>query len=106
MQRVDGVPQFSDSSINELDGDDDVRYWFEAPMVSTCRPLFDDLDSNYDVEARLKAAGVIGRGCYPDTESCALVVNFKTKAPALSFIKRLNAYLVKKAAKIKEGRKF
>jgi hypothetical protein len=62
-------------------------------MISTCAPLFDDYDANYEIEDALIKAGVINDTCEPDSEMCALVVNFKNKRDGVAFIGRLNKYL-------------
>lgn len=106
VEGVGMIPQFTMIDIMDL-GEGRVgntRYWFEAAMVSTCAPLFDDCDSNYEVERKLEKAKVLTQACISDTESSALVVNFARKDTAISFIARLNKYLLKKAQKLKEAR--
>jgi hypothetical protein len=98
------VPQFTTGDVNMSEHG---GAWFEAAMVSTCEPLFDDCDSNYEVEDKLEAAEVITKkGMATDSESCALVVNFKSEAAVEGFIDRLNAYLVEKAKKLAEAKAF
>ena len=99
------VPQFDVTDVS--DGDGSMDPWFEASMVSTCAPLFDDCDSNYEVRDKLEAAGVIiTAGMREDTESCALVVNFYSHDAIPGFIDRLNTYLKLKAQKLAEARVF
>lgn len=101
------VKQFGEGCISKMeDYGGATPFWFGCSMISTCEPLFDDCDSNYDVEAKLRAAGVITKACVSDTESCELVVNFRRKDTARSFLFRLNSYLVKKAEKLAEARAF
>ena len=78
---------------------DAKSWWFECAMISTCAPVFDWLSDNYDVEEELRAAGVIDATCEPDTESCALVVNFGVPEHGHAFIDRLNEYLDARAPK-------
>lgn len=91
---------FGDQHINRADWMTEKPYWFEAAMVSTCAPLFDGCEDNHAVEKELRRAHVIRHGCDTDTESCALVVYFKTMDVARGFLSRLNAYLVKKAERM------
>lgn len=70
-----------------------LKPWFEAAMCSSVPEAFHDCDDNYEVEKRLRKAGVLRLEDKTDTESCALVVYFKTMAEGHAFIDRLNAYL-------------
>jgi hypothetical protein len=109
QQEVNGIKvrQFSEDDIERLEGyETQTPFYFDCAMVSTCAPLFDDCDSNYEVEEKLEKAKVITKACEPDTESCALVVNFKRKDTARAFIQRLNRYLVAKAEKMAEAKDF
>jgi len=83
---------------------DGKKVWhFDCSMISSCQPLFDDCDSNYDVEEKLEKAKVITKRNSTDSESCALVVRFSSQKSADAFINRLNDYLVKKAEKFTEA---
>ena len=83
---------------------DGKQVWtFDCAMISSCQPLFDDCDSNYDVEEKLEKAKVITKRNNTDSESCALVVRFSSQKSADAFINRLNDYLVKKAEKFTEA---
>lgn len=62
--------------------------------------MFDHLDSNYDVEALLIKEGVILPEDQPDSETCALVVNFKSVPQGYAFLVRLNSYLERAAAQV------
>ena len=98
---VDGIrtPQFDEDDLSHADWYTGGWPWyFTAAMVSTCSPLLDDCDDNYEVRDRLKAAKVISRGNDEDSESCQMFVNFRDKRMGLSFVRRLNKYLVRKAA--------
>lgn len=98
---------FDEFDVRRLnDGEKPEVWWFEAAMVSTCKPLFDDCESNYDVEAKLRKAHVIRKDNQTDTESCALVVNFSSKKAGAAFVDRLNKYLEAKQAKLKEAVSF
>ena len=85
------MKQFSYSDINHLSGES--HHWFDCSMISTCAPAFDDCDSNHDVEDILKRAKVIHPKNLTDSESCALVIEFKSKKSGEKFIDRLNTYL-------------
>jgi len=89
--------QFDEYDVDRHDWSKRWPYGFAAAMVRTCAPLLDDCDDNYDVTAKLKAAKVISRGNGTDPESCCTYVYFRDKRMGLSFIRRLNKYLVKKA---------
>jgi len=93
----DGVPAFEISDIGDLE---ELKggFWFECAMISTCAPLFDGCDSNYEVEQELQTAGVIAETDQTDSESCALVVRFDLFHEAENFLGRLNHYLEQKAA--------
>ena len=99
------IPVFDEYDIHK--GDWSGAQWtFNCAMVSTCTPLFDDCDSNYEVRGKLKKAKVITKSCEDDTESCEMYVYFKSKATGLSFINRLNAYLAKKGEMLDAARRF
>lgn len=72
--------------------------WYEAAMISTFPGVFDDCGDNYEVEDKLRKAGVIKPQNQTDTESCALVVNFSNKKSAESFGERLEKYIREHAA--------
>ncbi len=77
-------------------------WYFYEPMISVCRPLFDlDADaadfSNLTIEEKLRTAGVITDAHSSDTTEDELYISFKNKKAGLSFLHRLNVYLVKKA---------
>jgi hypothetical protein len=84
---------FTDDAVNTAPG---LPPWFECAMISTCHPVFDACSDNHDVEQVLRKARVIGRHDQTDTESCALVVNFRTVSQGRAFIRRLNKYLRQK----------
>ena len=66
--------------------------WFECAMIGKCRPLFDDFDSNYEVEELLVRYGLVEEHMC-DSESSALVINFDTVHEGRTFVDRLNAFL-------------
>lgn len=84
---------FTEDAIQTAPG---LQPWFDCAMISTCRPIFDACFDNHDVEQVLRKAGVIGRHDQTDTESCALVVNFRTVSEGHAFVRRLNRYLARK----------
>lgn len=104
--QIDGIDVTQFEEFDEFSPTVDGRPWFEAAMILTCRPLFDDCDSNYEVEQKLKQAKVILPNNLCDSESCALVVNFASLKSANAFVKRLNAYLVEKAKRLAAARSF
>ena len=77
---------------------DEDMIWYEAAMISTFPGVFDDCESNYEVEERLRKAGVIKPQNQTDTESCALVVNFSSIKSAEKFEERLEQYIQEHAA--------
>lgn len=85
--------QFKHSDIHKLEAG---KFWFECSMISTCKPVFDKCGDNYDVEKILRRAHVLLPSNRTDTESCALVVNFSSRASGEGFINRLNNYLASK----------
>lgn len=89
------MKKFAYNCVHEIDAG---QFWFEAAMISTCRPVFDRFDSNYEVEGALLEAGVIQpeHGDQCDSETCALVVNFSSREQGEKFIDRLNEYLANK----------
>ena len=101
------VPQFGEYSESDYIQYDRNKYWlFDCSMVSTCEPLFDDCESNYEVEKKLQEAKVILRQNNTDSESCALVVRFGSVSAANKFIGRLNSYLIEKARRLEASRAF
>jgi hypothetical protein len=66
---------------------------FSAAMISTFPGVFDDLEDNYEVESRLRHAGVIHKRNNTDTESCCLYVYFSNEKSAFNFALRLQAYI-------------
>jgi hypothetical protein len=89
--------------LESWDYDGKKAWTFDCSMICTCEPLFDDCDSNYEVEEKLRKAKVLTGRSDTDTESCALVVRFSSQKSADAFIDRLNKYLVKKAEKLVEA---
>lgn len=96
--------QFGYLSLNTMNYDGRKVWWFECAMVSSCAPLFNGCDSNYEVEDLLRKAKVLDRRNQTDTESCALVVNFSSEKSGQKFIDRLNAFLVKRHEQLVELR--
>jgi hypothetical protein len=96
------VPQFDEDDLSV--SEDGV--WFSCSMVSMCAPLFDDTPDNYQVEEKLRRAGVLTAGNKTDTETCALLVLFSTRTSGLNFLRRLNKYLLKKAELTETARRF
>lgn len=96
---VDEVPQFSYDEIH-----DPIRpggdYYFTSAMIGACEPLFDGCRSNYEVENKLKEAGVIKTST--DSESCQMFVYFSTRSVGENFIDRLNEYLQDRAEEYNE----
>ena len=92
--------QFSHDDITKSFGDKHP-FMFTCAMISTCSPLFDHLDSNYDVEDLLIKEKVV-RGGSTDSESCQMFIYFSTRNAGEAFINRLNLYLQKLAKKYKE----
>jgi len=90
----------------EYEKDGSGSWTFDCAMISTCRPAFDYCHSNYDVEDKLRKAGVIRKNTRTDSESCALVVCFSSEKAYGNFIGRLNKYLREKERKLKEAREF
>lgn len=97
--------QFTINSITGQQGDE-YGLFFTCAMVSTCAPLFDTCEDNYDVEAKLIAAEVIDSTCEADSEFCGLWVSFRTAVHAALFIERLNDYLVEKEALLASARAY
>lgn len=78
-------------SVHEQDG---RKYWmFNCAMIGVCRPVFDDLDSNVEVERRLRQDGIIDDTMTADSETCALIVYFRQEETAQVFLHRLNKYI-------------
>lgn len=98
--------QFTEDSLRDMEFSDTYACSFSGAMVSTCEPLFDDCGSNYDVEKKLKSAGVIPDGALLDSESCSLVVLFKSWAQGRVFIKRFNRYLTEKTERLEAARDY
>lgn len=106
---VDGIStvQFDEYDVDHYDWDTGGwPYGFGGAMVSTCAPLLDTCEDNYDVTNRPKKAGVITRGNDTDPESCCTYVYFRNKRMGESFIRRFNKYLVKKAKMLAAARSF
>lgn len=78
-------------TVNNIDNGEMI--WYEGAMISTFPGVFDDCDSNYEVEDKLRKAGVIKPQNQTDTETCALVVNFSSMKSAEKFEERLEAYI-------------
>jgi hypothetical protein len=107
--KIDGldVPQFDEYDESDSWDYDGRKLWgFDCSMRSTCSPLFDDCESNYEIEEKLQQAKVILPNNDCDSESCALVVRFSTLKAANAFIKRLNAYLAEKVKRLAAARSF
>ena len=104
-EEIDGerIPQFGWPDISSLENWKTGRpYWyFSAAMISTCSPLFDDLDDNHEVEAVLRRQKVVRKNNRTDSESCEFVINFSTEKAAVAFIERLNDYLKLRAVNLR-----
>ena len=95
---IDEVPQFSYDSLDNPNYRD--RWMFTASMISACEPLFGSCRSNYEVEEKLREAGVIKTDT--DSESSEMFVFFSTRSVGENFIDRLNEYLRQRAEKYNE----
>lgn len=103
------VEPFSKLDINDAGPEWDwpeSRISFSEGMIGRCEPLFDELDGNYDVEDLLRAHGVIRKNQKTDTEYCCMYVYFSSLKVGHNFIKRLNAFLEKRAQKVLELRRW
>lgn len=87
------MARFNDTTLRDAPWSTKYPYWFSAAMISSCKPLFNKCEDNYEVEALLKKAGVLNADCYTDTESCEMVVLFKQRKHGTAFLSRLNKYL-------------
>lgn len=90
------LPVFTYHDIARLKDEESLSYFFTCAMISACEPLFDNMESNHDVQRELIKAKVI-RGGSADSEYCQLFVSFNTRKAGEAFIDRLNAYLAKRA---------
>lgn len=103
-----GAKQFDfDRDIyDEGPGEGRHRYSFAGAMITTCAPLLDDCEDNYDVTELLKKKHVVRKGTEDDPESCSVYFYFKTKKAAQSFIERFNKFLRKRYDETRRGKVF
>ena len=72
-----------------------TKWHWEASCISTFPGVFDDCEDNYEVEQRLRKAGVIHAKNKTDSETCACVVYLSNEGSAYKFAKRLRLIFVK-----------
>lgn len=96
------IKPFTYKNIHEMEYGEHKYWLFDCSMISTCAPLLDQLEDNYEVEKLLRSRKVISPKTKTDTESCALVVMFSSQKSGEKFIDRLNEYL-KKVQAFQEG---
>jgi hypothetical protein len=97
------MPLFDESDVEKSEY---TGWTFNCSMVSTCEPLFNDCEDNYEVREKLIDAKVITDACEDDTESCEMWLYFKSKSTAVNFIGRLNTYLEKKEQLLSEAARY
>lgn len=68
-------------------------WFFNQDIKTWCSPLFTHCKDNYDIEALLLKARVIGLDDVSDTEAESLIINFSDRASAHVFIDNLTAYI-------------
>lgn len=66
---------------------------FTQNVKAICDPLFAHCKDNYDIEALLIKARVIGLDDVSDTEADELIINFPNREAAHLFIDNLMAYI-------------
>lgn len=69
-------------------------FWFSSDLIARCDPIFNHCDDNHEIEDLLTKAHVISIDDKPDSDFSELVVNFSDLTKGLSFIKRLNSYIM------------
>lgn len=69
---------------------------FIQNVQQICHPLFVHCKDNYDIEALLIKARVIGLDDVSDTEADELIINFPNREAAHLFIDNLTSYLDRK----------
>lgn len=94
-----GIPQFTIYDCDEP-SDYNPKWTFTASMVGTCEPLFNECDSNYEVEEKLRKAKVIHPKTESDSESCQMFIYLSNRKSCEKFVERLNAYLAEKARRL------
>jgi hypothetical protein len=104
------IKLYDESDVVESDYQPDQRershkWEFIMDLPADNPDLFGDRD-NYDMEEKLRIAGVIGRSDQADNESCCSYYYFKTKRAGAEFIKRLNDYISKKGRLVREANTF
>ena len=82
-------------SREEMDSTHTLYRWsFSCEMISECKPLFDELKDNLEIENLLIDEQVIIQENQPDSESMLLYVYFSSKEHYIGFIERLNKFLI------------
>jgi hypothetical protein len=90
------------SALDNLEGE--TQWYFACAMVSSHRShgLFQECESNYEVEEMLRVAEVIREPNTTDSETCCMWVYFQTEQEGKDFIDRLNDYIEKRMKEAQE----
>lgn len=85
--------------------DSEHKWEFIRDLPGDNPEVLEDLD-NHDMHNRLKEFGAYGKNDQPDPEMCCFYIYFKDKNAGRRFIKKLNEYLMQKAALIEKASSF
>lgn len=99
--------QFGDRDLHSQEREGRISWWFECSLSFVFRQRgIMDVEDNYEVEERLRRAGVIKHNNLTATETCAMVVCFSSRVAARNFIGRLNEYIQTKVALVRAAEEF
>jgi len=94
MLSLSQTPQFDSEDIQEIPtGVERTVCEFEKDLVKICNSLFPFCRSNDALAKELFKAKIIARGDIDASTTDAVIVRFRSRKYALSFISRLNSYL-------------
>jgi len=74
-----------------------THFEFDTNLIAACHPLFQGYDSNELLASDLSRAKVIRDSDMNLSTQDAVIVRFKSQKASLTFIQRLNHYLLKSA---------
>jgi hypothetical protein len=102
MISLSQTPQFDSEDIQEIHtGIERTVCEFEKDLVKVCHSLFPFCRSNDALAKELFKAKIIARGDIDASTTDAVIVRFRSRKYALSFISRLNSYLRRRYKEIR-----
>ena len=84
---------FTPTHVRTIMMDGKPLHYFHMPMIGKLPDIFGHCDTNYEVRDVLKRQAIYGMDDVDDTESQAVIVNFRSHRDGCKFIGRLNEFV-------------